>query len=182
MGSWDHEILRGVRRAMYQCFCIFLYSFLSTTLFSIVCSVLCGWIWNIRVLLTKLRSYHPCLAAGNKSCNNAWRPTFTSPLGTSLRSIPKLRRAPFAVDMPVYATHPDEPAQKGGGAWSSIVIHGKSQHATSTNRQGIHWGCKEHATSTSRQGIYWGCKEHATSTGRQGIYSGCKEHATSISR
>ena len=90
---------------MEQCFCILLYSFLSTFLFSIVCSVLCSWIWNIRVLLTELRSYHPCMTARNKSCNNAWRPTLTSPLGTSLRGIPKLRRAPFGVAMPVYATN-----------------------------------------------------------------------------
>ena len=89
---------------MYQWFCIFLYFFLSRTLFSIVRSVLCGWIWNIRVLLIELRSYHPCLTAGSNSCNNVWRPTLTSPLGTSLRSIPKFRRPPFAVGMPVYAT------------------------------------------------------------------------------
>ena len=37
----------------------------------IVCSVLRGWIWNIRVLLTELRSYPPCPTAGNKSCNEA---------------------------------------------------------------------------------------------------------------
>ena len=36
--------------------------------------------------------------------------------------------------------------KKRAGAWSSIVIHGKSQHASSTSCQ----GCQKHATGTSR--------------------------------
>ena len=190
-------------------FCIFLYSFLFGSLFSVVCSVLCGWIWNIRVLLTELRSYHPCPTTGNKSCNNAWRLTLTLPPGLHCAA-PRSCAAHHSPSPCRSTQQTEELAQKAGGAWSSIVIHGKPQHATSTSRQGIYlgrmehptstsrqgiyWGCKEHttstsrqgchkhATSTSRQGIYWGCHEHATTTSRQGIYWGCQEHATSTSR
>ena len=56
---------------MYQRCCTFLYPFLSNTLFSIVWCVFCNWIGNVCVLLTELRSYHPCLTSGNKSCDNA---------------------------------------------------------------------------------------------------------------